>query len=74
MDVQLTTEQEAFLFQMARHEGKPVGQLLAECAASMLQEKTQRLAEVEEGWAAAEQGEFIEEHEMDARVATMLGR
>ena len=74
MEVQLTAEQEAFFFQVANHEGKPVGQLLTEYATSMLQEKTRRLAEVEVGLAAAERGECIEEDEMDARVATLLGR
>jgi predicted transcriptional regulator len=68
MEIDLTAKQEAQLFRVASHEGKSVGQLLAECAAHVLRENDRFLAEVEEGLAAAERGEFVEEDEMDARV------
>lgn len=74
MEIQLTAEQEALLSQVASNEGKPVGQLLTECAAYVLRGNDRFLAEVEEGLAAAERGEFIEEDEMDARVEAMLKR
>jgi predicted transcriptional regulator len=74
MEIDLTAEQEAQLFRVASHEGKPVGQLLTECAAYVLRENDRFRAEVEEGLAAAERGEFVEEDEMDARVEAMFKR
>ena len=74
MNIHLTAEQEALLSQVASSEGKPIGQLLTECAAYVLRGNDRFLAEVEEGWAAAERGEFIEEDEMDARIESMLKR
>jgi predicted transcriptional regulator len=74
MEIHLTAEQEGLLSQVAMHEGKPVGELLAEYAARVLRDRDRFLAEVNEGLAAAERGDFLEEEEMDARVRTMLKR
>ncbi len=74
MEIQLTAEPEALLSQVASNAGKPVGQLLTECAAYVLRENDRFLAEVEEGLTAAECGNFIEEDEMDARMEAMLNR
>jgi predicted transcriptional regulator len=72
MEINLTPEQEAQLSQLASHEGKPVEQLLTECAAYVLREKDRFLKEVDEGIAAADRGEFLNEQEMDALVDRLL--
>jgi predicted transcriptional regulator len=72
MEINLTPEQEAQLSQLASQEGKPVEQLLTECAAFMLRENDRFLIEVEEGIAAADRGEFFSEQQMDAFVDDIL--
>jgi predicted transcriptional regulator len=72
MVLHLTPEQEAVLQRAASQVGKPVEELLAEAAVSLLREKESFLSAVDRGLAAAERGEFIEEEEMDARVEKML--
>jgi predicted transcriptional regulator len=72
MELHFTAEQEAQLSQVAFREGKPIEQLLTESAVLVLREHDRFLAAVEEGIQAAERGEFVEEEQMDARVAEML--
>jgi predicted transcriptional regulator len=72
MVLHLTPEQEAVLQRAASQVGKPVEELLAEAAVSLLREKESFLSAVDRGLAAAARGEFIEEEEMDARVEKML--
>ncbi|WP_419804410.1 hypothetical protein [Terriglobus sp.] len=74
MQIQLTAEQEVLLSEVATHEGKPVGELLMEYATLALQKRSRFLAEVDEGLASAERGDFLEEEAMDARVRAMLER
>jgi predicted transcriptional regulator len=72
MEINLTPDEEAQLSQLASHEGKPIEQLLTECAAFMLRENGRFLNEVDEGIAAADRGEFLSEEEMDAFVDDIL--
>jgi predicted transcriptional regulator len=72
MEINLTPEEEAQLSQVASHEGKPVEQLLTECAAYVLRQNDLFLKEVDEGIAAADRGDFLNEEEMDAFVDKML--
>ncbi len=73
MEVHFTPEQEAHLSQLASHAGKQdVEQLVRECALRLLEQNTQFRSAVQKGIAQAEQNEFIEEEEMEARVERML--
>ena len=72
MELALTETQENRLRELARHEGKDVGELLFETARSLLAADEQRWADVEHALGQAERGELIEEDEMDRRVSRML--
>lgn len=72
MQLNFTPEQEAKLATIAQRTGKPVEQFLTDAALDLLQQSDRYLEAVERGIAAADRGEFIEEEEMDARVAKML--
>jgi len=74
MEVQFTAEQEARLTEIAAHSGKDKETLVREAALRLLEEDARFLAMVDEGIARAERGEFIDEEEMDARVARMFRR
>lgn len=68
MEVHFTPEQQAQLAQMAIEAGIDPERLVTTVIARYLDEKARFLAAVDEGIAAAERGEFIEEEEMDARL------
>lgn len=72
MEVRLTPEQQAQLAQIASRLGTPPESLVSSVVARYLSEDARFLAAVEEGIAAADRGEFIEEHEMDARLEAMF--
>lgn len=72
MEIHLTAEQTAQLSRVAHHEGKPIEQILTECAAYLLRENDHFVAAVQEGIAAADRGDLIEEETMDARIQAML--
>ena len=72
MELHLTPEQEAQLAQLATRSGTDPERLAANVVARYLNEEARFLAAVEKGIAAAERGEFIEEGEMDARLAAMF--
>jgi predicted transcriptional regulator len=74
MEINFSPEQEAKLALMAAEAGTSLEQWLRDAALKLLEEKARFLAAVEEGLAAADRGEFIEEEEMDARVERMLKR
>jgi predicted transcriptional regulator len=74
MEINFSPEQEAKLARMAAEAGTSPEQWLKDAALNLLEEKARFLSAVEEGLAAAERGEFIEEEEMDARVERMLKR
>jgi hypothetical protein len=72
MELPLKATQEAKLHEIARHEGKSVGDLLVDTAASLVLSDERRWADVEHALGQAERGELIDEDEMDQRVARML--
>jgi predicted transcriptional regulator len=72
MQLNFTPEQEAKLESIAHRAGKPVEQFLTDAALNLLRENDRFLEAVENGIAAADRGEFIDEDEMDARVEKML--
>lgn len=74
MEVHLTPEQEAQLHQLANRAGKNPGQVLQEAIDRFLNEDAAFRAAVREGFAAIDRGEFIEEGEMDERIARMVER
>jgi predicted transcriptional regulator len=53
-------------------ENRPHVDLLAETAAALVQSDEDRWRSIERGLAQADRGEFIEEAEMDIRVAKMM--
>lgn len=74
MEVHLTPEQEAQLDQLAGRAGKNAAEVLQEAVDRFLQEDAEFRSAVPEGFAAIDRGEFIDEEEMDGRIARMLER
>ena len=72
MDVHFTPEQESQLAQIAIMAGTDPERLVKDAALRLLQEDARFRAAVREGIAQADQAEFIEEEEMDARLEQML--
>jgi predicted transcriptional regulator len=72
MEVHFTPEQEARLAQIANTSGTDAERLVKEAALRLLEEDARLRAAVREGVAQADQGKFIEEKEMDARLEQML--
>jgi predicted transcriptional regulator len=72
MEVHLTSEQETRLSQIASLSGTDTEQLLRDAALRLLEEDARFRAGVQRGLEAAARGDFIEEDEMDARIARML--
>jgi predicted transcriptional regulator len=72
MEVHFTPEQQAQLAQIATQAGTAPERLVINVVARYLDEEARFLAAVEKGIAAADQGEFIEEEEMDARIEAMF--
>jgi predicted transcriptional regulator len=72
MEVHLTPKQEAQLAEIATKEGTDPERLVKDVLVRYLDDEARFLAAVEKGIAAAEQGEFIEEEEMDVRLERML--
>ena len=69
MEVHFTPEQETQLSQIAIHAGTDAERLVKDAALRLLQEEARFRAAVRGGMAQADRGEFIEEEEMDARLA-----
>ena len=67
-------EQQARLIEIATKAGIDPERLVAKVVARYIDEEARFLAAVENGIAAAERGEFIEEEEMDARLEGMFKR
>jgi predicted transcriptional regulator len=72
MEVQLSAEQEAQLAEIATRAGTNPEQLAQDVLVRYLDDEARFFAAVEKGIAAANQGEFIEEEEMDARIERMF--
>jgi predicted transcriptional regulator len=73
MEVQFTTEQEAKLGQIASMEGIAPARLVQDAALLLIEDDERFRAGVRKGIEQADQGMFIEEAEMDARIARMIG-
>ena len=72
MEVRFSPEQQAQLAQIATKAGTDPERVVANLVARYLDQEARFLAAVENGIAAAERGEFIEEEEMDARLEAMF--
>jgi predicted transcriptional regulator len=72
MEVHFTQEQEAQLAQIANNAGINAEGLVRKAALRLIENDMRFRAAVREGIAQADRGEFIEEDEMDARIAHML--
>jgi predicted transcriptional regulator len=72
MEIHLTPEQEAHLFQVAEHEGKKPEQLVIDAALGLLAGDNDFRHAVRQGLAQADTGNFIEEEEMDARFEKLM--
>jgi len=69
MEIQLNPELEAKLTQIAHHEGKEAAQLVQEALEQYVDDAEYRAA-VRLSREQIARGEFIEQEEMDARVAS----
>lgn len=74
MDVHLPERQSAELAGMAARTGRSEQELLAEAVDRMVADQRWFDAQVQVGIDQIARGEFIEEDEMDARVARMMRR
>ena len=72
MEVHFTPELQSKLDYLAAQQGRDAGELVQDILTRYLEDETRFLEAVENGIAAAERGEFIEEEEMDARIARMF--
>jgi predicted transcriptional regulator len=72
MEVQFTPEQEARLSQIASAEGIAPARLVQDAALSLIEDDERFRAGVRKGIEQADQGMFIEEAEMDARISRKL--
>ncbi len=71
MEVHFTPEQEARLSKVATTEGIEPEELVKDAALRLLEDDSRFRAGVRKGIEQANQGQFIEEEEMDARVKRM---
>lgn len=74
MEVYLTPEKEVQLRQLAMRTGRDTAQLVGEAVDRLLEDDTQFRAAVRDGFTAIDRGDFIEEEQMDIRIAQMLQR
>jgi predicted transcriptional regulator len=72
MDVQFTPEQEAILTQIACVEGVDPARLVQDAALRLIEDDARFRAAVRKGIEQADHGLFVEEAEMEARLARML--
>ena len=72
MDVQFTPEQEARLLQIAEVKGIAPACLVQDAVLRLIEEDSRFREAVRKGIDQAEQGQFVEEIEMDARISRIL--
>jgi predicted transcriptional regulator len=72
MDLQLPERQAAALASLATRTGRSASELAAEAVDRMLAQENRLDAQVQLGIDQIARGEFLEEEEMDARVARMM--
>ena len=68
MEVHFTPDTEAQLQQFAANEGKHAAQVVEESITRMLERRTEFLAGVERGIAAADRGELVSHEEVAQRI------
>ena len=73
MEVQFTPEQELLLARIASVEGIAPARLVQDAALRLIDDDTRFRAAVRKGIEQANQGLFVDETEMDARLARMQG-
>jgi predicted transcriptional regulator len=74
MEIPFTQAQDEHLVAAAEYEGKAVSDLVIDSVNQRLQQDQYFLDKLDRAIAQADRGEFIEEEEMDLRVAKMLAR
>jgi predicted transcriptional regulator len=72
MDLQLPERQTAGLVSLSTRTGRSTGELVAEAVDRLLAQESWFDAQVQLGIDQIARGEFLEEEEMDARVARMI--
>jgi predicted transcriptional regulator len=72
MEVHFTPEQEAQLSRIAAHAGTDPEHLVKDAALRLVEEDAKFRADVREGIAAADRGEFVEHEEVWANVEKIL--
>lgn len=72
MEVRFTAEEEARLAKIATQEGTDPAQLVKDAALRLLEDDERFRSGVRKGLQQADEGRFIEEEEMDARVKRMF--
>jgi predicted transcriptional regulator len=72
MEIPLTQAQEQELFKIANDEGKEIADVVMESIYARLPSDEYFLAKLDRSIAQADRGEFIEEEEMDERIAKLL--
>ncbi|HEX3685030.1 MAG TPA: hypothetical protein VHU83_21025 [Bryobacteraceae bacterium] len=73
MEIALTPEKAAQLHELATRTGRDAAQMVEEAVDRLLEDDAQFRTAVREGFEAIDRGDFIEEEEMDARIARLLG-
>lgn len=74
MEVQFTPEQEVRLRRIASEQGVAPERLVQDAALLLIEDDERFRAAVRKGIEQADQGMFIEEAEMDARISRMLSK
>jgi hypothetical protein len=72
MEVHFTHEQEMRLLKIATYQGIDAAQLVKEAALRLLEDDTRFRNAVGQGIQQADQGQLIEEDDMDARVRRLF--
>ncbi len=72
MEVNFTPEQEAQLSEIASHAGIEAEHLVKKAALRLLELDTRFRAAVRKGLEQADRGDFVDEHEMEARIERMI--
>jgi predicted transcriptional regulator len=73
MEVNLSPDKEARLYQFASHTGKDAEQVVEEALERMLEYDERFVAAAEEGRASARRGDLLEHEEVVKRVEQTLG-
>lgn len=72
MEVHFTPEQEAQLSEIASQAGIDPEHLVQKAALSLLERDARFRAAVHKGLGQADRGDFVDEGEMEARIARMI--